>query len=144
MSTAITLVAVWLVATSPAPWDGTWPEQPPCRQIDNCAPVQPAPPTIVKPNSIMPPKEYDYPFKGKLYISAENDFAQMIVGCQWTLPYRDIHGCSRPPGWDTPGIGRMKSNECMILIAKRELIKGVHDYDMVIRHETAHCNGWRH
>jgi hypothetical protein len=38
----------------------------------------------------------------------------------------------------------MKDNECMILLAKRELIKGVHDYDEVIRHEQGHCNGWRH
>jgi hypothetical protein len=149
MSTATALVATWLAATGPGQWDGQWPVAPqdqPCRQIDNCAPVEQVKPlpTIVGPNSIMPPPEYDYPFKGKLYISAENDFAQMIVGCQWSLPYRDIHGCSRPPGFYTPGIGRMKPDECMILLAKRELIKGVHDYDMVIRHEQSHCNGWRH
>jgi hypothetical protein len=38
----------------------------------------------------------------------------------------------------------MGPNECMILIAKRELVEQVYDYDMVIRHENAHCQGWRH
>jgi hypothetical protein len=32
----------------------------------------------------------------------------------------------------------------MILLAKRELVEQYYDYDMLIRHENAHCVGWRH
>jgi hypothetical protein len=32
----------------------------------------------------------------------------------------------------------------MILIAKRNLVEQYYDYDMVMRHERAHCEGWRH
>jgi hypothetical protein len=143
MNTTTALVATWLAGTS---WNGQWLE-PPNPPVPNPTSIQgpPIPPSIEANSlSIKPPPEFDYPFPGKLYISAENDFAQMIVGCQWTLPYRDIHGCARPPGWYTPGIGVMKQNECMILLVKRELMAQTYDYDMVIRHETAHCLGWRH
>jgi hypothetical protein len=111
MNTTTALVATWLAGTS---WNGQWLE-PPNPPVPNPTSIQgpPIPPSIEANSlSIKPPPEFDYPFPGKLYISAENDFAQMIVGCQWTLPYRDIHGCARPPGWYTPGIGVMKQNEC--------------------------------
>ena len=123
----------------PSPWNGTWHEP---------GAIPPMPKYIQAPpiarTSNAPPPEFDHPFKGKLYISAENDFEQMIVGCQWTVPYRDIHGCARPPFWHTPGIGTMGPNECMILLVKRDLMRQAFDYEDVIRHEQGHCNGWRH
>jgi hypothetical protein len=94
---------------------------------------------------ILPPPEWDYPFPGKLYISAENDFAQMIVGCNFPPETtRMIHGCAAVPGTYARGIGFIRGNECMILLAKRELVEQYYDYDETIRHEIAHCHGWRH
>jgi hypothetical protein len=94
---------------------------------------------------ILPPPEWDYPFPGKLYISAENDFAQMVVGCNFPPETtRMIHGCAAVPGSYSRGVGFMRTNECTILLAKRELVEQYFDYEETIRHERAHCLGWRH
>jgi hypothetical protein len=136
MSTAATWLSVWLIAGIPT-WNGTWLEPPPMSQQTITGAKQQLP--------ILPPPEYDYPFPGKLYISAENDFAQMIVGCNFPPETtRMIHGCAAVPGTYSRGIGFMRANECTILLAKRELVEQYYDYDETIRHERAHCLGWRH
>jgi hypothetical protein len=116
------------------------PETPiPCRQIDNCT----APEPTTTPSSIKPPPEFDYPFPGKLYISAENDLAQVAIGCG-TPPGRIFSGCAIPPQIQLgqTGTTRIRPGECMILLAKRKLVEQSFNYEELIRHEIAHCNGW--
>jgi hypothetical protein len=136
MSTTAAVFGIWLTATGPAPWDGKWPEQP--ARL----------PTIHNvPNSIIkPPPEYDHPYRGKLYISAENDLEAMALACGIPQSNRLVHACAQVPGWEfgPTGMGKLKYGECLILIAKRILVEQHYDYDMVIRHEQAHCNNWRH
>jgi hypothetical protein len=97
-------------------------------------------------SSIIPPPAYDYPYKGKLYISAENDLETMAMVCGIPQTSRLVHACAQVPGWEfgPTGMGKLKYGECLILIAKRVLVEQHYDYDMVIRHENAHCNNWRH
>jgi hypothetical protein len=150
MSTTTALVAMWLVAGSAGSWDGTWHEP------GNIPPMPPyiqAPPIVSREN-IAPPPEFNYPFPGKLYISAENTFEQMIIGCGFNPDDikrgRTIYGCAVVPGTERHGVSFMQigisqgASECMILLVKRELAEHHYDYDELIRHETAHCNGWRH
>jgi hypothetical protein len=144
MNITTALVATWLAGTS---WNGTWHEPgaiPPTKYIQ-------APP--IARTSIAPPPEFDYPFPGKLYISAENTFEQMMIGCGFNpaLGIRWLYGCAVVPGMGRPGVGYMyvrvpgdPHNECMILLLKRELVEQYYDYEELIRHERAHCLGWRH
>jgi hypothetical protein len=124
------ILAVWWSLTTPNPWDGKWLERP----------------AIVR-SHVLPPAEYDHPFRGKLYISAENLPETIITA--YGFPASDVgkrivFGCARPPYWYVAGIGMMKANECTILLAKRELIEQYQSYDDTIRHEITHCSGWRH
>jgi hypothetical protein len=149
LSTAAVFVASWLAGATwinpiaPAP---PAPDVPQCRQIDNCAPVQQGPDAITIP-TLEPPPQYDFPFKGKLYLSAENDLEAMALVCGIPRSRRPVHGCAQIQGWlfGPSGMGAPKWGECIIFIAKRKLVEDFFgDYDMVIRHERAHCNGWRH
>jgi hypothetical protein len=56
---------------------------------------------------------------------------------------RLVHACVQVTGWEfgPTGMTRLKPGECLILIAKRELVEQHYDYDMVMRHEQSHCNG---
>jgi hypothetical protein len=55
-----------------------------------------------------------------------------------------IHGCAAVPGTYSRGVGFMRANECTVLLVKRQLVEQYFDYEETIRHEVAHCNGWRH
>jgi hypothetical protein len=122
------------------PWDGQWPVRP------AVIAVMPAPKPPTMPGdtvNLMPPPEFDHPYHGKLYISGENEPTRMAAFCGFPdkefypsgqVRIRMVYGCAQPRG-----------NECMIIMPKRKWLEyhGV-DYDETLRHEIAHCNGWRH
>jgi hypothetical protein len=77
----------------------------------------------------LPPKKYDYPYKGKLTIeevTQEQLVAQCMAANMFSL------GCAFPRG-----------DNCRIILRDEKTIEaGGWTKELLIRHETAHCNGW--
>ena len=80
---------------------------------------------------VLPPEEYDRPFKGWLTVERSNSQSAIRSRCQpTTFPYH--LGCARSA-----------HDICHILIADDETIKkSGWTYEIVLRHEIGHCNGW--
>ncbi len=80
----------------------------------------------------MPPLEYDYPYSGTLtVIRADRGMLERLCP-KTSLPL--TLGCN---------YRYAKSNECHVYIAKDELLAGTGwTYEIIFRHEVAHCNGW--
>lgn len=72
-----------------------------------------------------PPARYDHPFRGRLVINYVDD---IVRSCQAGNVFGRVVGCAY--------LGR---GQCTILIAKGVSEQMRQD---LIRHETAHCNGW--
>ena len=130
-------------ATLPSPpWDGTWPDPPapPEPRVDNYRVIAPpVAPRSIK-DSVLPPPEWDYPFPGKLIIVPEKYGDELKVECGFGLQYRRIIlGCIHAPG--TMGLAM---HECRILLGRKSYIEYWYPVKWVMRHEIAHCNGWRH
>jgi hypothetical protein len=81
---------------------------------------------------VMPPLEYDYPYSGTLtVIRAHRGMLERL--CPKDLIAAHI-GCN---------YRYAKSNECHVYITKDELLAGTGwTYEIIFRHEVAHCNGW--
>jgi hypothetical protein len=82
--------------------------------------------------NVIPPAEYDHPYKGevKIWRSASQD--EIKSKCPPSaFPYH--LGCGGP----------RSSGECHILMADDETIRK-HGWtpEIVLRHEIGHCNGW--
>jgi hypothetical protein len=87
----------------------------------------------------MPPAEYDFPYSGKLHTSVVVDLLALALTCGFQASMAGhVQGCAIPPGK-----GGLGPNECWVLLAKKEIVEKYYPYDWLIRHETAHCNGWR-
>lgn len=87
-------------------------------------------PTDIKPFPIYyPAPEFDHPYKGELTIVTAQSAEELQKACR-NVPA--ALGCSER--WPT---------KCLITLAPDSIIKA-HGWTMeaVIRHETAHCNGW--
>jgi hypothetical protein len=130
------LTAMWMVG--PQPWDGTWTYDKP--QYVATAPVLPQP---AHHSTTLPPVEYDHPYSGKLYVSAENTREGVLTACGFRASdKRIIFGCAKVIGFYVPGGPQLK--EGMIVLAERKWVEQTTDYDDLVRHEIGHCNGWRH
>ena len=84
----------------------------------------------IKPLALFyPPKEFDHPYAGTLIITPAVNIEEVHRYC---LPTPAALGCAR--------IGR---DTCEVIVAPEIQLKafGWTTAD-VIRHETAHCNGW--
>jgi hypothetical protein len=93
------------------------------------------------PSNFYPPAEFDRPFAGSLFIAEEQEQEVLLEACSMVgIAKYGLNGCTHLP--NTHGLG---PNECVILLAQKSHLNryGV-TQEGVIRHETAHCNGWRH
>jgi len=89
----------------------------------------------------LPPKEFDHEYNGTLTLFKELD--QKDMPCRHerkreldelgTRPYACVHANHFGP------------NTCAIWIMKRDEIEyDGWSYDIIMRHEIGHCNGWHH
>jgi len=82
----------------------------------------------------LPPEEFDHEFKGELRI---------VRGTQQQL--RAACPNSFNPGWNAMGCTRHIYDICTIYILNDAGLQAINwDYEIVLRHERAHCNGWKH
>ncbi len=81
---------------------------------------------------IIPPPEFDGPYKGELIITVVPTQEDVGRRCGGTQARR--LGCAFPSPW---------KDKCEILIVPDKAFKGL-DYTKaeIMRHELAHCNGW--
>jgi hypothetical protein len=79
---------------------------------------------------VLPPEEYDHPYEGQMWISWKDSAEEVRAACK--TPLAMGLGCAYriPEG-------------CVIVIARTPVLEaaGV-TVTVVMRHETAHCNGW--
>jgi hypothetical protein len=85
--------------------------------------------------AILPPAEYDHEYTGKL------DIVKVLDGEQARAMCPDAF---RNGGYPI-ACAQVRPNSCTIIITPEEIIKR-HGYTLeaVLRHERAHCNGFRH
>jgi hypothetical protein len=85
--------------------------------------------------AILPPAEYDHEYTGKLDIVKVLDGEQVRAMCPDAF---------RNGGYPI-ACAQVRPNSCTIIITPEEIIKR-HGYTLeaVLRHERAHCNGFRH
>lgn len=80
-------------------------------------------------NLHLPPLEYDFPYKGKLAIETVTR-EQLLARC--ASAHQGSLGCAFPG-----------SGNCRILLVDDATMKAVGwTRELMLRHETAHCNGW--
>jgi hypothetical protein len=84
---------------------------------------------------LLPPAEFDHEYTGKLTIVRTTQDGVRAV-CPQLRSDRPAIGCSQ----------RMLNGEtCTVTIADDVILQGYGwTYDLVLRHELGHCNGWRH
>ena len=77
----------------------------------------------------LPPVEYDKPYTGKLTVetvTTEQLRTQCAAATKWSV------GCAFPG-----------PNSCRIILLEEKLINAIGwTKELMLRHETAHCNGW--
>ena len=88
---------------------------------------------------LLPPKEFDHKYDGKLtveyhsskdiYLRCSNGNSQYRTGRMLGCTFRNFYG----------------PDTCLVLIPTRDELEGYGwSYEIVLRHELAHCNGWSH
>jgi len=100
-------------------------------------------------HTILPPLEYDHPYKGKLTINVVRNAAEMEAACAG-LP--KIPGgrasCAEPStsrlmAWLRGKEGRKVYDSCVIHIRNDKDLRAMGWAPEIIRrHEIGHCNGW--
>ena len=85
--------------------------------------------------SILPPLEFDHEYKGELKIVRGTQDDLRAACPNMFRPENNAIGCApRPLG----GV-------CTIYILDDKGLQSIGwDYEIVVRHERAHCNGWNH
>jgi hypothetical protein len=82
---------------------------------------------------LLPPPQYDKPYNGELEIQFFSNAADVDQACKGK---GESIGCTWIPADHKP---------CRMFLATEELAKRKgKNYAFVLRHELAHCNGWRH
>jgi hypothetical protein len=101
----------------------------------------PDPPRLGTPRSqlarirLIPPKEYDYPFRGAgtmtiIKAASQDEVRERCAGA--VFPRVGAFGCSQTLSWG-----------CRIVVAPEADMKVVGlTMEITLRHEIAHCNGW--
>jgi len=69
--------------------------------------------------------------KKELYILNQHDQEALRRVCRLDRP---LLGC----------VIYVDAQKCVIAVADKETITRFHSYEATLRHEVAHCNGWRH
>jgi len=91
---------------------------------------------IMRKWDLLPPPEHDRPYTGVLtVIRGTQD--ELRAQCPIFRPYNWALGCSP--------VRMNRSTHCIVYIADDATLKAAGwRYDLVLRHELGHCNGWRH
>lgn len=85
---------------------------------------------VIRPQAVLPPAEYDHPYKGIMVTTVAKDLEQLLSLCK--KKERTLLACSY-----------RYSTGCLVVLAKRERIEAAgFTVDIVKRHENGHCNGW--
>ena len=84
----------------------------------------------------VPPSEYDHDYDGELTILRTTP-ATVLDACFSVID----HNRSSPLG--CAQIKSTNPKKCTIWIVTDDKLRGF-DYSLILRHELAHCNGWRH
>src|SRR5262249_18528297 len=86
----------------------------------------------------LPPKEYDHDYDGELtvrYMTPQALYQQCIAAVR--------PGQGKPLACTRSFQGAPK--HCLIYIIPKETLENMGwSYDIVMRHELGHCNGWHH
>jgi hypothetical protein len=84
--------------------------------------------------ALYPPPQYDKPYEGELEIMYFSD-AEYIERICNVGP--KVYGCASPP--------RPDRKTCKLFVSSEALAKRQgRDFALMLRHELAHCNGWKH
>src|SRR5262249_9567925 len=83
---------------------------------------------------ILPPVGYDHAYGGTLHINRLNSQAAIRLQCPYTnFGNFPALGC----------VSYLAGNLCIVNIATDDLLATVGvDFDIALRHEIGHCNGW--
>jgi hypothetical protein len=92
--------------------------------------------TRIIPIALMPPSKYDKPYDGELEIRLFSNAADVQQACKIMDGVGSDTGCARVPG---------DHKRCWLYLASEDLTKREgRNYALLLRHELAHCNGWKH
>ena len=77
-----------------------------------------------------PPQQYDRPYEGKLIVTRGNEYDMTSLCPKTSLPI-------------TLGCAFLRQAKCEIVIADDDILKDAGwTFEIVKRHEEAHCGGW--
>jgi hypothetical protein len=82
---------------------------------------------------LLPPLQYDHPYKG----TVEIERAETDLDLRGMCPHYFPHGRGVACAW-------VRDNICNIVMFTDDILQGVHrmNPEHVFRHEIGHCNGW--
>jgi len=96
--------------------------------------AQAPPPVAWDKTKIVPPLEYDYPFPGELKIARLASEAEVRVAC-YGADFSSGHALACNVRWG--------KHRCDVYIAADKVLATVGlSYEVTLRHEQGHCNGW--
>ena len=83
---------------------------------------------------LSPPPKYDKPYEGELEIVFFSNKDDLEGACKELRP--GVHACARRT---------LDNKKCRIFASSEEFMKRKgRNYPFMLRHELAHCNGWKH
>jgi len=107
-----------------------WPEPPAQKE-----PVKQHPTLKLIERRALPPAEFDREYTGTLTITRVPSVAAVKAACPKLAAQRAL-GCAKVYNF---------TNACEVFIVSDDVLKSYgYSYDVVWRHERAHCLGWRH
>jgi|SRR5262245_30346840 hypothetical protein len=84
---------------------------------------------------LLPPKEYDRPYKGELELIRARDQAEVRARCDQRINFGK-HAIACASAWP-------RLNQCrIIMLSDEDIVALGYDPVVVMRHEIGHCNGW--
>jgi len=126
------------VVKSVTPWPAPPPPAPKATAVVPNMPVMyrdPATGRILSIENQLPPAEFDHLFAGNVDIVRIPTVEQTGAECGYGRP---VLGCTR-----RPGTGYVAADRCIILVASDKALAPYHmSFEIVLRHEMGHCNGW--
>jgi hypothetical protein len=79
----------------------------------------------------LPPAEFDHPYPGPVKINFVKSVKEIEMAC--------------PSGNHPRACAYPSQSECRIVMLDHDALRAEgHDPDFILRHETGHCNGWKH
>ena len=89
---------------------------------------------LIRPYAVIPPAEFDRPYKGKLTIIREPDLEKLRKQCSPT---------ASPLVGASIGCAHHDDTSCTVYLASDDAIRARgFTSAIVLRHEIGHCNGW--